>query len=240
MKRIYWMVPTALALCVAPFAISGAVAATRNRGQNSVIEAVDVDSPAATGATIGRATADFPNVRYDRSETAWGRLVADALRSTAKADIAIVNAGALERGTLQAGDISRDDIAALLSFGDDNVATIQISGAQLRAALERAVGAYSTGSPAWLHLSGATATFDANAKTGGRITALRVGGREVSDSDSFTVAMPVGLAEGGSGYYKVWSKAAVNDLGVTLTQAVADYVHARHEISPDNTARINS
>jgi 5'-nucleotidase/UDP-sugar diphosphatase len=239
MKRIYWMVPAALALCVAPFAVSGAMASARNRSQHSFIEAIDVDAPAASEATIGRATADFPNARSDRSETAWGRLVADALRSTAKADIAIVNAGTLERGTLQAGNVSRDDIAALLSFGDDSVATIQISGAQLHQALERAVGAYSTGSPAWLHLSGATATFDANAKSGGRIKSLRVGGREVRDSDSFSVAMPVGLAEGGSGYYKVWSKAAVNDLGVTLTQAVANYVRAHHEISPDNTARIS-
>ena len=127
-----------------------------------------------------------------------------------------------------------------MSFGDDDVATIQVSGAQLREALERGVGAYSTGSPAWLHLSGMTATFDANAKSGARITSLKVGGRDVKDSDSFSVAMPIGLAEGGSGYYKVWNNAAVSDQNVTLTQAIVNYVHARHQISPDNTARISS
>ena len=239
MKRTYWMVPAAVALCVAPFAVNSAMAA-RNRGQHRATETIEVDASSDAQAKIGRATADFPNARFDRGETAWGRLVADALRSTAKADIALVNAGTLESGTLRAGNVSRDSIAALLSFGDDNVATIQINGAQLRQALERAVGAYSTGSPAWLHLSGATATFNASAKSGSRITSLRVGGREVRDSDSFTVAMPVGLAEGGSGYYKAWNKAAVNDLGLTLTQAVINYVRAHREISPDNTARVNS
>jgi 2',3'-cyclic-nucleotide 2'-phosphodiesterase (5'-nucleotidase family) len=239
MKRTYWMVPAALALCVAPFAISGAMAA-RNRGQHSAIETIEVDASSDTQTKIGRATADFLNARFDRGETAWGRLVADALRSTAKTDIALVNAGTLESGTLKAGNIGQDDIAALLSFGDDNVATIQISGAQLRQALERAVGAYSTGSPAWLHLSGVSATFNAGAKSGGRITSLRVGGHDVRDSDSFSVAMPISLAEGGSGYYKAWNKAAVNDLGLTLTQAVVNYVRAHHEISPDNTARVNS
>lgn len=236
MKRIYWMIPTALALCVAPFAISGAMAATRNRTTAIVVELGAGDD---TDATLGKATADFSNARYDRTETAWGRLVADALRAQAKTDIALVNAGTLERGTLQSGDISRDDISALLSFGDDDVATVQLTGAQLRAALERGVSATPTGSPAWLHLSGMTANYDANAKSGKRIVSLKVGGRDVESGDMFSVAMPVGLAQGGSGYYKVWNNAPVNDLNVTLTQAIANFVHARREISPDNKARVS-
>ncbi len=243
MKRIFWIAPAALALCVAPFAISSAMAASRERsakGLQSQIDApIEVDAPASTDAKIARATADFPNARFDRSETAWAKLVADALRASAKSDIALVNAGVLERGTLRAGSVSRDDIGALLSFGDDNVATVRLSGAQLRAALERGVGATPTGSPAWLHASGLAATFDAGAKSGNRVTSLKVAGRDVQDGDSFSVAMPVGLAEGGSGYYKVWNKSAVKDLGVTLTQSVVDFARARRDISPDNAPRIS-
>jgi hypothetical protein len=76
------------------------------------------------------------------------------LKSSARADLALVNAGALNRGTLAEGDINADAIATLLAFPDDEVVTLTITGAQLRAALERAVQAYPTGSSAWLHGAG--------------------------------------------------------------------------------------
>ena len=246
MKRIFWMAPLGLALCVAPFAIGRAMAATREGGINA-------DASIAAGATsstrkgdnaeqnarVARATSDFDNTRADRRETAWGRFVADALRDKTRADIALVNAGTLENGVLEAGDVSQNDIADLLSFGDDEVATIQISGAQLRAALERAVAASPTASPAWLHLSGATATFNARAKSGARLTSLQANGRDVQADDSFSVAMPMGLAEGGSGYYKIWKGGGQGKI-VSLLQTVVAYAHARREISPDNETRIRA
>lgn len=243
MKRIFWMVPVAIALCAAPFAISGAMASTRERkaAQNVDtlgVDAIAADAPSNPSASVGRATANFGNARYDRAETAWGKLVADALRSSSKADVALVNAAVLERGTLQAGNVSRDDVAALFSFGDDDIATVEITGAQLRMAMERAVSVSPTGSPAWLHISGATVVFDSGLKSGSRVTKLQIGGRDVQNSDSLRIVMPIGLAEGGSGYYKIWNKIAVTDLGTTLTQTVVDYIRARREISPDTNARI--
>ena len=248
MKRIFWMAPLGLALCVAPFAIGRAMAASREgvdaptfAGASSTASsaASSTRTEASQNARVARATSDFDNTRADRRETAWGRFVADALRDKTRADIALVNAGTLESGVLQTGDVSQNDIATLLSFGDDEVATIQVSGAQLRAALERAVAASPTASPAWLHLSGATATFNAKAKSGARLTSLQVAGRDVQASDSFSVAMPMGLAEGGSGYYKIW-KGGAQGKGVSLLQTVVDYARARREIAPDGEARVRA
>ena len=134
-----------------------------------------------------------------KNETAFGRLVADALRNATNADIALVNAGAFKSGTLKAGDVSAAQINALLAFPNDGVGTVTLSGEQLRAALERAVQAYPTGTTAFLHGSGFSAGFNTQAPTNQRLTMLRVNGREVQNDDSFSVAMPTPLAEGGTG-----------------------------------------
>src|SRR5690606_19483026 len=77
-------------------------------------------------APVGRATAEIENARPERGETAFGRLAADALRAAANSDIALVNAGALRRGKINAGPVEQADIDALLSFNADEVVTITI------------------------------------------------------------------------------------------------------------------
>jgi 2',3'-cyclic-nucleotide 2'-phosphodiesterase (5'-nucleotidase family) len=189
-------------------------------------------------ATLGRATAAFENVRPDRDETPWGRLVADSLRETGKADIALVNAAALRKGTLAAGEVTDAAVNALLAFPSDAVVTITLTGAQLRAALERAVQAYPTGSAAFLHGSGFTAQFNTQASTNERLTLLRIAGREVRDGDTIRVALPLPLAQGGSGYFTIWNANDATRTGVSVTGAIAQYIRARGTVSPDMTARL--
>lgn len=195
----------------------------------------------AWAAPVGKATAAFDNARPDKGETAWGRLAADALRSATRADVALLNAASLNRGALRAGPIEAEAIAALLAFPDDEVVTMTLSGAQLRAALEYAVKDYATPSPRFLHSAGLTATFNARAPANSRLASLRVNGREVADADSFTVAMPRGLAQGGAGFYTVWSEAqakAARRAGVSVSAAVTSFVSSRGEIAPDDKVRV--
>lgn len=189
-------------------------------------------------APIGRATADFDNARPGKAETSWGRFVADSLRSGTRADIALVNAGALQSGTLKQGDISAADVDALLSYGADNVVTMTISGAQLRAALERGVSAHPTNSPAFLHAAGLTANFDSQAPAGRRIREVRVNGQPLRDDAAFVCAMPVALAEGAGGYFAIWNGQADTPSGSTLRETVLSLIRARQTISPDQAPRI--
>ncbi len=191
----------------------------------------------ATAQSLGKATADFPNLKPNRQETPWGRLVADSVKGAGKADIAFINAGALRSGTLEAGDVASDDIAALLSFGEDNVVTLSLSGAQIRAALERAASAYPTGSPAFLHCAGLSAAFDSDAPSGKRVSSVRVAGRALDDAVTYATAMPVSLAEGAAGYFNIWSGAQARASNISLQDAVADAFRAQKEIAPDGTAR---
>lgn len=189
-------------------------------------------------APLGRATGDFDNAHPQRSETEFGRLVADALRNATRADIALVNAGAFKAGTLKAGNIDTAQINALLAFPNDGVATVTLSGEQLRAALERAVQAYPTGTTAFLHGSGFSAGFNTQAPTNQRLTMLRVNGREVQNDDSFSVAMPTPLAEGGSGYFTIWNGESAQRSNLKVGKVVADWVSAQGNISPDQTPRL--
>ena len=191
----------------------------------------------AFAAPLGRATADFGNARPDRNETAWGRLVADTIRNAANTDIALINAGALKAGTLRAGDVSQEQVNALLSFPGDDVVTITITGAQLRAALERAVQAYPTASTAFLHGSGFTAAFNTQAPTNERLTMLRIGGREVQNGDSIRAAMSAPLARGASGYSTIWPDAKPTKSNVSVSRAIANWIKSNGSIAPDNTPR---
>lgn len=186
-------------------------------------------------AAIGRATADFDNHKPNKSETAWGRLTADSLRAAAGSDVAVVNGGALRSGTLKAGEIEQAAIDALLNFGDDDVVTLTITGAQLHEALERAVREYPTADVAFLHGSGLSVSFKGQ---GGppRITSVNVGGREVGAQDTIRVAMPVSLAN--DAYFNVWSNAGRQSARVKVKGAIANYIAQRKTVSPDGNPRI--
>lgn len=188
-------------------------------------------------AGLGRATADFPNLKPGRNETPFGRMVADALQNAGGADAALVNAGALRAGTLEAGEIENSDIEALLSFSDDAVATLSLSGAQIRAALERGAGAFPTGSPAFLHVAGLSARFDASLPSGKRIQTIKIRGRNLDDGASYSVAMPISLAEGAAGYFNIWNGAQKRESGQNLIGAIANHFKTRGDLSPDGNTR---
>ena len=204
----------------------------------SLLSLIAVLATVAMAAPLGRATADFENARPQKNETEFGRLVADALRSATRSDIALVNAGALKPGTLKAGDIETAQINALLTFPGDGVATVTLSGEQLRAALERAVQAYPTGSTAFLHGSGFSATYNTQAPVNQRLTMLRINGREVQNGDSITVAMPAPLAEGGSGYFTIWKAESAQRSNLRIGKAIADWVASQGNVSPEKSPRL--
>jgi hypothetical protein len=199
------------------------------------LSALTMFSASPVQAALGRATADFDNQKPNKSETAWGRFVADSLKGAAGSDLALINAGALRSGTLRAGAIEQEAVDALLNFGDDDIVTLTLTGAQLREALERAVREYPTADVAFLHGSGLSVSFNGR---GGppRIVSLRVGGREIAAGDSLRVAMPVSLAN--DAYFNVWNSAQRQSARVKVRQAVANYTTQRKTISPDGAARI--
>jgi len=192
----------------------------------------------AAPPVVATATDDIENTAPQHSETAWGRLVSDALRTLAKSDVALVNAGSLKPGTLPSGAFTQAQIDALLNFPADDIVVLPLQGAALRSALELSLRAYPTGSPAYLQGSGWTGTFNPQAPAGKRVTALRINGKEISNNTTYQVAMPVSLAQGANGYFAYWNDAAARSLKTTISAAIADYCHNKHTLSPPKEERI--
>ncbi len=191
----------------------------------------------ALAQSLGRASDDFPNLRANKGETPFGRLVADALLSQSGADCALINAGALKSGTLGQGTIETSDLEALLSFSDDDVATLSLSGAQLKAALERAASVFPTGSPAFLQVAGLRARFDSNLAPGKRVSAISVRGKALDEGATYAVAMPSSLAEGAAGFFNIWNGAQKRATGASLMQDLSAYISSKGDVAPDVTAR---
>lgn len=128
-------------------------------------------------------------------EHALGNLIADAQRTGAGAHASLVNNGSIRR-PLPAGPVSWGVLYELQPF-QNQLVTIDVSGAQLRLALEHAV---SSGRPD-AHLAGMTVRWNPAAPAGARIGEIRLSdGRVVAGDDRVTLGLSEFVATGGDGY----------------------------------------
>lgn len=163
-----------------------------------------------------------PGVRTQ--ETNLGDFCADAFRWTASqelgkaVDAGLANGGGI-RASIATGDISLMTIKTVLPYSN-NLAVINVTGAQLLEALEAACQGIGQDSllGAFPQVSGITFTLDASvpfeegpkypdstmaspAAIGARITIEDVGGRGFDESETYSVATISFLCEGGDTYY---------------------------------------
>lgn len=151
------------------------------------------------------------------SEHAFGNWSADVVRAKYGTDFALVNGGGI-RSTFPASnyepadktlvrsgdtgpyDIVLGDVYTIQPFG--NVfSVIEVTGAQIWAALENGVSRYPTDGR-WPHVSGMKFTVDVTKAAGSRIVTITdLSGKAVpKDGTTFTMAMTDFVAKGGDGY----------------------------------------
>ena len=128
-------------------------------------------------------------------EYALGNLLADAIRQQTGAHATIVNNGSIRRD-LPAGPVSWGMLFELQPFANGLV-TVDVTAAQLRAALENAV---RSGRPD-AHLSGMTVRYDPAAPEGRKVREIRLAdGRVVDEDDVITLGLSEFVAGGGDRY----------------------------------------
>jgi 2',3'-cyclic-nucleotide 2'-phosphodiesterase (5'-nucleotidase family) len=162
-------------------------------------------------------------LRKDRSgQYPLGNLVADAQRSVAKADIAIMNNGGIRGSGIAAGPVTYAQLFELQPFGNALV-TVRVPGRTVLEALEHAV---SAGFPE-AHVSGLTARFDSTRPVGSRIVDARLAsGRRLDPTATYAVALNDFMVTGGSGY-TMFGDAKVTRLGMTDLEALIEYLAGR-------------
>ena len=177
-------------------------------------------------------------------ECQMGVLVATAMLERTRdqgMDVAIQNGGGL-RASIDAGEITMGEVFTVLPF-QNTVATFQLSGAGIIAALENGVSQVEDGAGRFPQVAGMRYTWNPAAEPGSRIVSV-----EIETADGFVPIDPEAIygvvtnnymRSGGDGY-RIFSSEGMNayDFGPGLEQVVADYLAENTPYMPHLEDRI--
>lgn len=185
------------------------------QGENAVIE----EEVVATTAEVLDGVRE--NVRT--GETNLGNLIAEALLDISGADVALQNGGGI-RASIEIGDITKGEVLTVLPYGN-TVRVIELSGADLVAAIENGIEDYPDAKGAFPHVAGITVEYDSSQPAGSRVTSLMVAGVAVDEAMTYTLATNDYLVAGGDGYDMFVDKNVVAEFGA-LDEVLIDFINA--------------
>ena len=177
-------------------------------------------------------------VRTDESNLAG--VIVDALRSSSNTDAALMASSSFEEMTIKKGPTTSDEILKSVTFQDDQVYVVKLTGDQVRRALEHALALYPQRSSYFLQLSGISVTVDAKAEKDHRVESLKIGGSAAQPSKTYTIAMPAPLADGALAYHTIWQKSSIDKSrpARTVRDAVTSYLNGRRTVGDQAETRI--
>lgn len=139
--------------------------------------------------------------------------------------------------------VTLGDVLTVLPFGN-LVATVDLTGADVIAALENGVSQVENGAGRFPQVSGIRYSWDGSKEAGQRIVSVEVMGEDGSysaiDPEAvYTVATNDFMRRGGDGYSTFVDNAiSFYDFGSPLDVVLADYIKANSPISPTVEGRI--
>jgi 5'-nucleotidase/UDP-sugar diphosphatase len=157
----------------------------------------EMDVPLGTTAV----ELDSRNATVRTGEAAIGNLIADAMRASTKADVAITNGGGIRAGRVYppGSTITRRDVLAELPF-DNRIVVIEAPGADIKAAIENGLSQLPNAGGRFPQVSGMTVEANISRPPGRRVLSIRVGGKPLDDKRMYRVATNDFLSRGGDGY----------------------------------------
>ncbi len=202
---------------------------------------LDAELDVAVGVT--KVVLDSRRASVRSGETNLGNLIADAMRAAVGAEVAIANGGGI-RGdrTYEAGTtLTRKDVLTELPFGNVTV-LIELSGADLLAALENGVSEVENKAGRFPQVSGLRFVYDPAAPKGSRITEIAVGGKPLEPARLYTVATNDYMQGGGDGYAAFKKgKTLIDASGAKLlATTVMDHIAAKGTVAPEIEGRIRT
>lgn len=158
-----------------------------------------------------------------------GNFVADALRMRAQVKLgkpvllAVMNSSGLRKNQIPAGDVSTSDIFQLLPF-ENALVTLELTGEQLRLFLDVTVARRNA-------QAGARIVYRNNPeKKQGEIVTVKLGAvgeeRDIDPKAIYTIVTIDYLVKRGGDYAVLQEGKNVRELGLTMRDAVLDYVKA--------------
>ncbi|HBK69680.1 MAG TPA: multifunctional 2',3'-cyclic-nucleotide 2'-phosphodiesterase/5'-nucleotidase/3'-nucleotidase [Firmicutes bacterium] len=202
--------------------------ADENKSQENILRTV-----------IGETTVELIGERQlvRTGETNLGNLLTDAMRILSGADLALTNGGGI-RASIARGEITLEEVLEVLPFGN-TVVVKEIKGADIISCLEHGTAKYPEANGSFPHVSGLSYIIDLAKPAGQRITDVKVNGRPIILTQTYTVATNDFMASGGDGY--TWFAPAKNagELG-GLDEILAEYIRSKGAITPKIEGRIQA
>ena len=173
------------------------------------------------------------------AETNLGDLTADAYRYEMGAEIGLSNGGGI-RSSISAGNITYEDTLAVFPYGN-MVCMVEVTGQQLKDALEMASKDYPQESGGFLHVSGVTYTIDSSIPsrvkldekgnflgvTGAyRVTDIKVNGEPLDLNRTYTLAAHnYMLKSAGDGMTMFKDSKILKDDAMVDVDALSSYIN---------------
>ena len=211
-----------------------------------IIDTADVTPDPEVAAVVARLEEDFSRemnaplgttvVELDSrsatmrtGEAAIGILFADAMRVGTKSEAAILNGGGVRANAIYpaGSQIRRRDVLAELPF-NNRVVVVEITGRDLRAAMENGLAYMPVASGRFPQGSGIRVVYDVTRVAGERVTEMQVGGEPLVEDRDYRVAILDFLARGGDDYATLRDARCItpdNDAPL-LGTVVMDYIAA--------------
>ncbi|WP_340678445.1 bifunctional metallophosphatase/5'-nucleotidase [Paraglaciecola sp.] len=134
-------------------------------------------------------------------ETVFGNFIADALKETAQAEIALMNGGSIRGDRIYQANttLTRGDIIRELPFRS-HLAVVSVSGKQLWAALENSVSQVENIEGRFLQVSGINFHYSMTQMPGRRIQSVSINGKPLVLTQQYVLATSDYLIAGGDGF----------------------------------------
>jgi len=191
---------------------------------------------------IGFWGADISTRRPDvrGKENSFANFIVDTMREYAQSDVALINGGSIRGDTTYAAEtpITRRDIATELPFRS-TLSRIQVTGEQLKQALETGLSQVEHLKGSFPHVSGLTFSYDSSAPSGQRLTNTLVDGAPLQNDKTYTLATTDYLANGGDGYTSL-TLGVNDDPTKTISILVSDLVIQNIRLRGGVNSRVES
>ncbi len=172
-------------------------------------------------------------------EVTFGDLVSDAVGYATQASAVLIPAGSFRESTIPAGKAKLESMIQLLQYPEDQIVILDLTGSQLKNALERSVSIYPQKNLGFMQVSGISFTYNPDLPAGVRVSAVSANGVSLVDTGKYRVATTSSLADGAYGYFTVWGKQKPKPTELTLAQSINKFLSGRDSVSYRDINRIS-
>jgi 2',3'-cyclic-nucleotide 2'-phosphodiesterase (5'-nucleotidase family) len=208
------------------FTKSEAADLTPDAEMEKLIEELDAINAPIELEVVATAPYKLDGERADvrTGETTLGNMIAEALLWVSNADVALTNGGGI-RASIDAGEVTKGEIKTAFPFGN-TVRMLELSGADIIAALENGLTDYPEAKGAFPHIAGMTVKFDASKEAGSRVVEVMIAGKALVETQNYKLVTNDFLTYGGDAYEMFEGKKIIGEYGA-MDEVLIDYMNEK-------------